>query len=620
MMVVSRRSPTHQPNMNSETIIHLPVYEPAGKDIRLTEAELLQHLLILGATGSGKSTLLHRIMASLIAKPEAGLLIFDAKQDDTADRVRQLARAHHRDCVVLGPRGTHHVNLFQPLRSLGDVDGMVKRLLVGTSDMGHDNAFWNEMRESMLDAALTLLVEEQTPVTFESAVSLLSDWFFRPPPRDRIVRLAARIQNRLSQGSPAEKRKLSQTLDTIVLWNTMESRTRSNVQATLVNAIRPLSTLSASKCFEANGRPAFDVSELVARGGICVVSANATTEPALAGLFFKLIKQDFVHAVQRRQNGDSALCGIFADELPLLVSPADVETLATVRSRRCFMCAATQGLAILDEKLGVRQRKALLANFGTLIFLRGREEETDHYAAVQLGNCVRSFTRRRKPDEGFLPWYEPVKVTRQELVCAPGTLGRLQPHQGFVALPDHQPCESPVWFVPHYEEPVPLFIPPRLVDPATGDRLHRQLCSLGLARQLDAGQFQAAMNLFSNEKDRTTALRLATEFFRSSAVIVPEGLAMLPLPWLKALPGILWSLRQPHWTHLPFMIREVFATDGVLQFRFAQEAWCDSEDLRGGAFDRVRLAVNLRLYPACYRPLKREHACRLRLSAFELEP
>jgi len=606
--------------MNNEPLIHLPVYEPAGKDVRLDdEKDLLSHLLIVGATGSGKSTLLHRIMAQLISRPDTGLLIFDAKQDDTVERVQQLARQNHRDCIVLGPQGTHYVNLFQPLRTLDDVDGMVKRLLVGTSDMGHENAFWNEMREALLDAALTLLVVEHTPVTFEAAVSLMSDWFFRPPPRDRVVRLAARIQHALSHASPAEKRKLSQTLDTIVLWNTMESRTRSNVQATLVNASRPLTTLSASKCFEPNGRPAFDVSELVARGGICCVSLNATTEP-MAGIFFKLLKQDFVNAVQSRQNVDKVLCGIISDELPLLIGAADVEMLATVRSRRCCVCAATQGLSILDEKLGVRQRKALLANFGTLIFMRGREEETDQYAAVHLGTCVRSFTRRRNPDDGFLLWFEPVKVTRQELVCPPGTLGRLQPHQAFIALPNHQRCESPVWFVPHFEEPAPLFAPPQLVDPATGDRLHRQLCSLGLARRLDAGQLQAAMNLFSNEQGRRVALRAATEFFRSRAVIVPEGLATLPLPWLKSIPSILWSLRQPHWTHLPFMIKEVFVADGVLQFRFAQEAWCDSEDLQVGAFDRVRIAVNTRLYPACYRPLKREHACRLKFAAFELEP
>jgi hypothetical protein len=198
-------------------------------------------------------------------------------------------------------------------------------------------------------------------------------------------------------------------------------------------------------------------------------------------------------------------------------------------------------------------------------------------------------------------------------------LGRLQPHEGFVALPNHQRSELPLSFVPYFEEHEPLFMPPQLADPATGTRLHRQFQLSGLAQQLEADQLQAAFELFSKRKGRTKALKIATEFFRTRAIIVPEGLAALPLPWLKALPGIMWSLREPHWTHIPFMIREIFVADGLMQFRFAQEVWRDSEDLCLGAFDHVRMAVNLRLYPACYRPLKRRHAICLHYSAPDFE-
>jgi hypothetical protein len=282
------------------------------------------------------------------------------------------------------------------------------------------------------------------------------------------------------------------------------------------------------------------------------------------------------------------------------------------------VCAATQGLSIIDEKIGVRQRKALLANFGTLVFMRGREEETDLYAAVHLGTCMRWFTRQRTRDEGFLFSREPVRASWQELVCPPGTLGRLQSHQGFVTLPNNERYESPLWFVPYYEEPSPLFVPPQMVDPACSERLHRQLQFLGYARRLDAVQWQSALKLFSHCKGRGEALNAATEFFRSRAVMVPTGLAELPLPWLKALSGILWALRQPHWTHLPYMIGEVFIDDGLLQLRFAQEPLRDADDHDIDAFDKVRLFLNTGLYPSCYRPLHRRHACRLKFAP-ELE-
>ncbi len=156
--------------------------------------------------------------------------------------------------------------------------------------------------------------------------------------------------------------------------------------------------------------------------------------------------------------------------------------------------------------------EALLANFGMLIFMRGREDQTDQFAAVHVGTCTRSFTRRCKPNESFLLWFEPRKTTRQELVCPPGTLGRLQPHQAFVALPNHQRPDSPLWFVPHFEAPTPLFPPPQLVDPATEERLHRQMRSLGLVRRLDGNQWQAVMDLLSKGRRRKRALQSARGF------------------------------------------------------------------------------------------------------------
>ena len=611
-------------------LLHLPVYEPAGRDVRLDETELLQHLLIIGATGCGKTTLLRRIQSQLIAQPDTGLLIFDAKQDDSVEQIQRLAAQQHREVAVLGTRGTHYLDLFQPLRALTDVDAMVKRLLTGTQNMGRENEFWNEIRETILDAALTLLVVVETPVKYEPAVALMSELFFRPPPRELVDRYVCVVRNWLTQCPPAVARKLQQALDTVDLWKNMDSRTRSSVQATLVNALRPFASLNASRCFEPNGRLPFSMQELVERGGLCVVSVNATTEPDLAGMFFKLVKRDFTNAVQQRREFGGRLCGIIADELPLLVMAEDVETLATVRSRRCFVCAATQGLSILDEKLGERQRKALLANFGSLVFMRGREEATDLMAAVHLGFVDHYVTFPRFRSLGDLLDVEPErKMLQKRLACPPGTLGRLSPHQGFVALPNPERCEQPVWFVPQFEEepppplpPPPVFLPPQLVDPANSERLHRQLQELGHPRRLKAAQWQAALKLFSARKGRKQALVQAKEFFRTRAVLVPTGLESLPLPWLKALPGILWSLRRPEWTHLPYMIREVFIADGLMQFRFAQEPLREPEDQHVGGFDQVRLAVNTRLYPSCYRPLNRRHACRIQWSppAFPLEP
>ena len=600
---------THTP----EPILRFPVYEPAGRDVLLTEQDLLQHLLVIGATGTGKTSLLHRLMDQLIRK-DVGLLIYDAKQDDTIERVQTMAQASGRELVVLGPGGDHYLDLFAPLRSLADVDLMTTRLLSGSGSMGADNAYWDETRAALIDAALTLLVTSRNRVHLGSALRLMRELFFgtglRTPELDQAL---PKMTNFWQKADFSERMKIDQAMDSISLWRNLDSRTRSNVQSTLMNFLRPLLTVSASHCFAPMQRPAFAVEEIAHRGALCVVSVNATVSPDLASLVFKLVKGDFFRAVQTRKGTQDKLCGLVADELPLSVTPDDVYTLATVRSRRCFIAGATQGLASLDERLGIRRRNALLLNFGTMVLLRTREEEVDHYAAVHLGTREEAQTVVLRSEEGSVVGMVPGKVFRRVPICPPGTLGRLQPHQGFVLRSSERQDPFPTWFVPWFEdERVPPTPPPTAqADPAEVGRLASILKDLGFRQHLDLVALASAFKLGSEDNVHVQALEKARAFFRRRAIIVPAGLETLPTPWLKGLPGILWSLRRPGWTHLPYMIHRVAVVDGLLQLRFAQEPGRSPGENRISACDRVRVAVNAALYPNVWRRLNRRDIRRL---------
>jgi hypothetical protein len=102
-------------------------------------------------------------------------------------------------------------------------------------------------------------------------------------------------------------------------------------------------------------------------------------------LRFRLVRQSFFDAVQRRTGARHRLCGLVADEFPLVVCREDIEQLATVRSKGCFVLAATQGLAGIDDQIGERARRAVLQHFNTLIFLRSLEEEVGRLATLTLG-------------------------------------------------------------------------------------------------------------------------------------------------------------------------------------------------------------------------------------------
>jgi hypothetical protein len=415
--------------------------------------------------------------------------------------------------------------------------------------------------------------------------------------------------DRLPGLDAAEGRKVAQTLDTISLWKGLDSRTRSNVQSTLMVALRPLLTVPASHCFESRGRAAFDVGTIATKGRICIVSLSALNQPGLASLFFKVIKADFFRAVHERGDRQGRLAGIIADELPLLATVDDAEVLATVRSRRCFLASASQGISLLTEKLGTRVCKSMLGNFGTIIFLRNREEETDLFAAVHLGAVERTVNLPLVPppeagDLQLLPLPR-LKFRTSKLICPPGTLGRLAPHQGFVAMPDQHPHEFPLSFVPWFEASAAPSAAPS-IDPASVEHLRQLMRRQGYEPRTDPGALKAALELCSQETDRAQLLEETTTFFRGRATMIPRNLDTLPTPWLKGLPGILRSQRKDHWTLLPYMISEMASTDGVLQIRFAQEASRRADGPITG-YDQVRIAVNAALYPSLWRPLTRRH-------------
>jgi hypothetical protein len=157
-----------QHDTTDSPIVAWPCYEPAGRRIELTEADLVQHVLLLGSTGSGKSTLLtaatiqfvlHRAESS---KDKIGLLELDAKADDIVPHVREAAQraGRHSDVLVFGPGGDHSFDLFGTLRSLDDVERTTRRVLMATDPMGGDNAFWQTTPSNMFSAAFSLWVED----------------------------------------------------------------------------------------------------------------------------------------------------------------------------------------------------------------------------------------------------------------------------------------------------------------------------------------------------------------------------------------------------------------------------------------------------------------------------
>lgn len=597
-----------QPGVNDQPLIVLPCYEPAGTRIELTEAELREHLLVIGSTGSGKTTLLWDIVAQLVPQG-VGLLLLDAKVDGLAERFTELARrcGRERDLVRLGPAGTHAIDLFGRIQGYEDIELVSQRVLLATDPLRGENAYWQNTSAALIAAALTLLCQPGKPFpSFRQVVEFMRCWFVGPGDATTLSGYAHEVVERAKREAKQSgaSPQLSSALDQVAVWRHLDTRTRSNLQSCLLNVLRPFFNAAAGRCFETEARPRFHPAEVASEARLCIASINALTHCALAGFILRLVRREFFDAVQARGAGDHQLCGLVADEFALIAQREDVDQLATLRSKKCFVLAATQGLASLDERLGPRLRKAVVLNFNTIAFMRTREEEAGDFAMISLGQ--RPPPKRRAADwsqESLLLGPPPVPEPSR-LVCPLGALGRLQAHQAFVVKADGSRTLAPVWFAPDFERDPTQPVPTK-PDASRFTVAHALSVMARAGREplLSVEEVSAALK-FSG-KDRRRALEQAITFFRAKACMIPTGLETLPTPWLAGLPGILWSLRQAHWSHLPFMLNRVACVDGVLLLSFAQE----SEEPSCGetSWDRLRLQVNQRLYPGRWRRLKLRH-------------
>jgi energy-coupling factor transporter ATP-binding protein EcfA2 len=589
-------------------------------------------MLIIGSTGSGKTTLITGAIRQLL-QHRIGLLILDAKQEGLVEEITKLAARSGRsdDLAILGPDGTHALDVFGSLRTYDDVEAVAQWLMTSADTINDSNPYWRNTTSGMISAALTLLVRQRSRrrkgrlphcpgIKFREAIEFMRDWFLSLEGSDSARRANGMIERGKRQSAKrAACPQLLGALDHAGVWKVLDSRTRSNLQSCLLLVLKPLLSSAATRSFDTTGKPIFQPAQVATQNKICVVSANALTQPDLARFLLRLARRQFFDAVQSRGPGEHPYCGLVADELPLIIEREDADQLSTIRSRNCFVLAATQGLASLDERVGLRRRCAILLNFNTLVFMRTREQETGEFATLTLGN--REPPPAPKPKEGWEDSVVKVLSPRSDSkwqdkrVAPPGALGRLQPHQAYVVKCDGSRSPSPLWFVPWFDmesvsPPVIQVSPNRQFSAKHVEQLLRRH---GIDQVLSKETLEAAFTL--DAPMHPHFLTRAREFFLSAVGSIPDGLEALPASWLAGLPGILCSMRQPPWPQVPCRIQRVDCSDGALLLSFAQEPASDDND-RLTDWDQIRMNVNRSIYPSRWRPLLRRH--RLELAQREL--
>ena len=260
---------------------------------------------------------------------------------------------------MLTPNGELTYDFFAGFTELSQVQEYVERLLFGCGATSSQDRFWDEYRQGLLAAALTWTKmtgqEHNFPVwTSQAASWLLSDRF----PVDLQASLTQLQQAIDAMPSDQAERALGDfALRTIIDWDGgLDSRTKSNLRATLSNGLRPLLAPVVQKLFRQQAQGHVNIQEALDKGLIVVCSVNAFLYPHVASLLGKCLKADFYQGVFRRSErplGSRRLAMLIADEYHLTATVGgerydDAVALPLLREFGAGVVAATQTIAGLD--------------------------------------------------------------------------------------------------------------------------------------------------------------------------------------------------------------------------------------------------------------------------------
>lgn len=604
-------------------MIRLLCYEPAGQVLNLSADDLTRHVLGLGATGCGKTTgLVNPLLQQVIAwqasdfdrKP--GMLVLDPKDDDTQAKVKAYAREVGRldDLVILSNIGDSFYGYFADFQRLDQADEFTRRMLYGSNEMGEQNAYWTETRFGLVNTALTVLLANGGPLTFDRVAEFLRGWFYAESSTEmnECLRFVERL---LARGNlrPATRRRLELALVEAQNWKSLDLRTRELLKSTLNNALRSLLSPTARNLFDESKGRRFNPADVL-KGKILVASLNAVSHPQLASLLFKALKRDYYEAVLSRvivKPEHDRLCGLILDELPLSVMPDDVASLAILRSKGGFVVACAQGINGLDDVLGRRQRAALLANFNSILYFSSREDETDAHAMLTLGIHENLEGPSDLKDLGNLQIAEGMQAGQMRLVCPPGSLARLPQHHAYAKLANGTVTKIPVWLEAKYHDFIPVPAPVEQDDLADAISSLKSQDDEAAKEHVDVPyllvhmhQQRHSLRLTSNVVAAVWPLCIPRSSKNSSLGKMTgriKGLENMPSCWLCGLSH--WLAKNP--SLAPSIIR-VSVRSGVL-WPDLDAAW----NRFGNAPMAIPESINLFVYPSLWRPLLNRHFAQL---------
>lgn len=408
---------------------------PNGRTVRIPEAALRAHGLILGATGAGKTTTMLKILEQEIERGHSVVAIDLKGSPHFADQLRAMAQQHSRDFKLWTPDGP---TAWNPLAVGNPTE--CKDKLIATERFTEPH--YQRAAERYLQQALTVHAQTSpNPPTLSGVVKLLDPSELatraRSLPPDRAANLGAYVSS-LTRDQLSAIRGLQSRLALLTESHTGQflapaaDREQLNLRDSMNRGDVVLFSISGSTY----GSSAAQLGSLVVQDLVTATGSRLQTMAAM-GSSRATPEQDLSRSTARETQSRPVIVAI--DEFSVLGAGNVVSLLARGREAGVGVLLATQELADLDRAArGLRDQ--VLGNTAVKIAHRQDVPESAQTVA-RIAGTEKAWERTYRESPGMFGSRGAQGATVRavdRLRVEPGQISELRPGEAVVVVKSPQ--------------------------------------------------------------------------------------------------------------------------------------------------------------------------------------
>jgi len=335
-------------DFHSDRTILGTVFTHAGEEeLALSEADRMQHLLVIGKTGMGKTRTLKNIIVQDIHTGR-GVGVIDPHGDLQDELLDEIPRHRARDLVYLDPNDRERVVTFNVVENVPrDRIAPTTAEIVAAFKAVWDS--WGPRMERILYNAVAALIEADN-MSLIGLPRLLKDERYR-------TEILEQVSDPIVHGFFAEE------------YPTWDSDFRITAIDPVLNKVEALLAAPLVRAMLGSTKSSIDFSEIMDKGKIFIANlAKGALGPGHAHLLGAMLVSGFSNAAARRgaranRNAKREPFFLVADEFQNFATDTFSDILTEARKWGLSLVLAHQFLEQLPPKL----RAAVLGNVGSIV-------------------------------------------------------------------------------------------------------------------------------------------------------------------------------------------------------------------------------------------------------------